>query len=181
MTEKVNPDEFRTIPWSEVQSGDVLMHENGDRLTVVSAELATETLEPMGVARCYTSVELPTGWMAGPDELEEAGFAPYRKAPELPTSPGAYLDKYGRLCVLTDGATYDPDRWYIVDNNVLLTSDGIRSFAPFTRLVPMPTGDQVRDAIQSQIGKHSNLVDDAAAAVMALLSGDANSTEADRG
>ena len=157
-------NDYIKIDWPDVQAGDVLMHENGDRLTVVSAERATETREPMGVARCYTSVELPTGWMAGPDELEEAGFSPYRKAEPVPTQPGAYLDKDGNPWLCDETGDWHSGEGYIYSPR----AESVRASAPFTRLVPMPSREALGEAIGGEV---------ATDAVMALLSGDANSTE----
>ena len=167
---KFNNDEFLTIDWSEVQKGDILMNpENGDRLTV---EDVAEVID--------TRTVVVAGGHIASYSLERRGFTPHRPVPPLdavPDTPGAYLDKDGVLCVLTGdpawpwkGDALDVDAKYFDSNEM-------RHRAPFTRLVPMPTEDQVREAIEEALENgFGPEPQDATAAVMSLLSGEANST-----
>ena len=138
---------YTQITWPEVRKGDVLMHENGDRLTVRGE------CERLSVA----GLSLRETW-------QPFGFTPYRRKPEMPTVPGAYADKRGVHWLLgTDG-------WWREPGNGWQTAEGAAEFAPFTRLVPMPSSDAVLEAVQraEPMCRRERITD----AVMALLRGD---------
>ena len=162
---KFNNDEFLTIDWPEVQEGDILMHENGDRLTVEEVEVGPVSR----FSWVRTGLQKFTG-----DQWQFHGFTPHRSVSPLdavPTEPGAYHDKDGVLCVLTcdpawpwKGDALDVDAKYFDSNEM-------RHRAPFTRLVPMPTEDQVREAIEEALENgFGPEPQDATAAVMSLFS-----------
>ena len=161
--------DYIKIDWPDVKAGDVLMHENGDRLTVRRVD---------GV---WISVP---GSQRNRDYWEPFGFSPYRKVEPLPTEPGAYLDKDGNLCVLGgEGLHHGSAHWLhfgrTLDSYIWLTDRVARTYAPFTRLVPMPTEERI-EAVAIKEVRGSDRADTAmrvAAAVMAPLSGDAGSTE----
>ena len=116
-------DEYTKIAWSDVQPGDILMHENGDRLTVRRVDGVWVSVPGSQHNRHY--------W-------EERGFTPHRPVPPLgavPTEPGAYLDKDGNVCVLKD----DDDAAPWISRDDFFRPVEMRHRAPFTRLVPMPT------------------------------------------
>ena len=153
--------EYTKIAWSDVQPGDILMHENGDRLTVeeVSEVVDTRTVVVAGVRIASFS-------------LERRGFTPHRPVPSLdavPDTPGAYLDKDGIVLVLTDDEDGTPWR----DQGVWRRGNDMHHRAPFTRLVPMPSSDAVREVVQraEPMCMRERITD----AVMSLLSGEANS------
>ena len=147
-------NDYTRIAWPEVRKGDVLMHENGDRLTV------------RGVAERITVAGLSlraTTW-------QTFGFSPYRRKPEMPTEPGAYMDKDGGLCVLDNSGSVHC-WWDFSDvETPCYTRDEISRRAPFTRLVPMPSSDAVLEAVQraEPMCRRERITD----AVMALLRGD---------
>ena len=118
-------DNYSQITWADVREGDVLFHENGDRLTVT--ETFPERLRAAGIDR------LNERW-------EQGGFSPYRKVEPLPTMPGHYLDADGYHWKLTSNANRP---WYmsVCDRN--FTTEKMAKYAPFTRLVPMPTEEQL--------------------------------------
>ena len=133
-------NDYTQITWLEVRKGDVLLHENGDRLTVESATYANLT---GGTFRVTVATRA-----FGIDELERIGFSPYRRKPELPKEPGAYLDKDGGLCVL-DNSGSEHCWWDFADAETpCYTRDEISHRAPFTRLVPMPSSDAVLDDVR---------------------------------
>ena len=175
-------DEYIKIAWSDVQPGDIIMHENGDRLTVEELEWQNgynfESREVF--SRAFTT--LPGDYMASLGELAADGFTPHRPVPSLdavPTEPGAYLDTGGVLCVLTGDLTW-PWKGDALDvESGYFASNEMRHRAPFTRLVPMPTEERVESAILPEVrgSDRSDAAMRATAAVMSLLSGEANSTE----
>lgn len=152
-------DNYSQITWADIRKGDVLMHENGDRLTVSAAGGHSGDVHVSGVWR-----------MA--EALGRYGYVPYRRKPEMPTKPGAYLDKEGDCWLLDrNGIWYD---WSILDKPRI--NGGIpENYAPFTRLVPMPTEESVNSSIFKGFsgGQVSGVyIERATDAVMALLRGD---------
>ena len=146
--------EYAKIAWPDVQPGDILMHENGDRLTVTRAN----------------DGHIASNYLIGTSGYwETLGCFPRRPVPPLdavPTEPGAYHDKDGVLCVRT---TYENNCPWVIDT-LGFTTDMMRRRAPFTRLVPMPTEDQVREAIEEALENgFGPEPQDATAAVMSLL------------
>lgn len=143
-------DDYTKITWPEVRKGDVLFHENGDRLTV------------RGVRERITVAGLSlraTAW-------KTLGFLPYRKQPNMPTVPGAYADKRGVHWLLnTDGGWCESGfGWQAAEEAA--------AYAPFTRLVPMPTEEQVLQAVNAR-GIYASAHRDATIrAVMSLLAGE---------
>ena len=101
----------------------------GDWLTVT--ETFPERLRAAGIDR------LNERW-------EQGGFSPYRKVEPLPTMPGHYLDADGYHWKLTSNANRP---WYmsVCDRN--FTTEKMAKYAPFTRLVPMPTEEQLRETL----------------------------------
>ena len=151
-------NDYTRITWPEVRKGDVLFHENGDRMTVKGVR---ERITVAGLSLSATT------W-------QKFGFFPYRRKPELPTVPGAYLDKDGGLCVLDNSGSVHC-WWDFSDvDTPCYTRDEISHRAPFTRLVPMPTEGQVRKALFEADVKARLSVSDATDAVMALLRGGDN-------
>lgn len=142
------------IDWDAVRVGDVLMHENGDRLTV------------QGFERIQIRT---TAGLYAPSEYRGSGFTPHREVEPVPTEPGAYHDK--------DGATWllDEDSDWFSSDSFLAWGDGdsmaedMAARAPFTRLVPMPSSDAVMEAVQraDPMCRRERITD----AVMALLRG----------
>lgn len=133
MTEKVNNEEFRPISWKEVQAGDVLVHESGSILFI------DETHEAH--SGDLISMLTPAGsWTQR--GCENSGFSPYRRVPDLPSRPGAYQDKAGGLWELDANGL-----WYGAGGERAYTEYEITLYAPFTRLVPMPTEEQVQKAV----------------------------------
>lgn len=151
--------EYTQITWPEVRKGDVLVHGNGDRLTVS---------------------EVDGNWLSAPGSQRhivfwrEHGFTPYRPKPEMPTEPGAFLDKDGE--VVLHCPDDDCGDWF---DGVFWRSPGeMEHRAPFTRLVPMPTEEQVRRAVnESALWLDSRSLNVITAAVMALLAGDKQGVE----
>ena len=141
-------NDYTRIAWSEVRKGDVLFHENGDRLTVRGEG------ERLSVA----GLSLRATW-------QPFGFTPYRRKPELPTTPGAYMDKDGDLWKLADSGG-----WWMVGDDGLFTPAKAQVHAPFTRLVPMPSSDAVLEVVQraEPMCRRERITD----AVMALLNGE---------
>ena len=146
-------DECTKIPWSDVQPGDILMHENGDRLTVGRVDGVWVWVPGSQHNRHY--------W-------EARGFTPHRPVPPLdavPTKPGAYHDKDGEVVVLkiVEGVL----SWH--DGNFWQSEADMRHRAPFTRLVPMPSSDAVMEVVQraEPMCMRERITD----AVMALLRG----------
>lgn len=125
-------DDYTKITWPEVRKGDVLMRENGDRLTVERAQWEIEfpVLIHTATSRLYADV-----WIA-------FGFAPYRKQPELPNEPGVYLDRDGDLWELADSG-----EWPWQHGGASYPDQDAAEYAPFTRLVPMPTEEQIRETL----------------------------------
>ena len=151
-------NDYTQITWPEVRKGDVLMHENGGRLTVGGVG-----------AGIYA-----TGFSHRSTRWQALGFFPYRRKPGMPTVPGAYLDKDGGLCVLDNSGSVHC-WWDFSDAETpCYTRDEISHRAPFTRLVPMPTEGQVRKALFEADVKARLSVSDATDAVMALLRGGDN-------
>lgn len=151
MTDTTAPEGYTKITWWDVREGDVLFHENGDRLTV--AETFPERLRAAGIDRFS-------------ERWEQSGFTPHRKQPELPNEQGAYLDKDGDYWLLDrSGNWYDwsrldePDVW----------GGNPQKYAPFTRLVPLPSSDAVLEVVQraEPMCMRERITD----AVMALLKG----------
>ena len=64
-------DDYTQITWQDVRKGDVLMHENGGRLTVGGVG-----------AGIYA-----TGFSHSSTSWQALGFSPYRRKPEMPTAP----------------------------------------------------------------------------------------------
>lgn len=156
MTDTTAHEGYERIEWTDVRKGDVLFHENGDRLTV----------DHVG--------ELFVGDASGrnleSDVWGRIGFFPYRRKPEMPTTPGAYLDKEGDLWALADSG-----RWRMVGSDIPFTPVEAAEYAPFTNLVPMPTEEQVAYAICNAM-RHTGDREcehdhEATDAVMALLGG----------
>lgn len=129
MTDTKNPKKYERIEWADVREGDVLFHENGDRLTVnVVDHVGDPTCKAAGAWRSVSS-------------MTDDGFTPYRKQPELPNEPGAYIDKDGDYWLLDrSGNWYD---WMRLDEPDVWGGNP-QKYAPFTRLVPMPTREQIR-------------------------------------
>lgn len=147
-------DNYTKITWPEVRKGDVLMHENGDRLTVDAASTADyDGYQTCKVAGMWHSVSL----------YRDAGFSPYRRKPEMPTQPGAFHDKDGDVVVLTGRNGLYPWR----DLTGPRMASEMEPRAPFTRLVPMPSSDAVREVVKGIIPL--SRYETVTAAVMALL------------
>lgn len=144
-------NDYTQIPWPEVRKGDVLLHENGDRLTVRGVR---ERITVAGLSLDATT------W-------HTLGFTPYRRKPEMPTQPGPHLDKDGDVWVQEDNGTDNTWR----HDGLLYSAEDAARHAPFTRLVPMPTEVQVRKALFEADVKARLSVSDATDAVMALLTG----------
>ena len=153
-------NDYTQITWLEVRKGDVLLHENGDRLTVESATYANLT---GGTFRVTVATRA-----FGIDELERIGFSPYRRKPEMPTVPGAYLDKDGEVVLHCTDDDCGDFTWF--DGGFWRTPGEMEHRAPFTRLVPMPSSDAVLEAVQraEPMCRRERITD----AVMALLRGD---------
>lgn len=133
-------EEMIKIDWPDIKAGDVLMHENGDWLTVKHACPSPD--DSRGPVVVHVGYEVfPSGIWRG------HGFSPYRKAPELPTQPGAYLDKDGEVVVLkiVEGVL----SWH--DGNFWQSEADMEHRAPFTRLVPMPTRERVNDLFSKSV------------------------------
>ncbi|MGO1736869.1 MAG: hypothetical protein ACTHZ9_11190, partial [Leucobacter sp.] len=79
MTETTAPEGYERIEWTDVREGDVLMHANGDRLTVSAVDFDG-----------YRTCKSTAGSWHSVSTLRGSGFSPHRKQPELPTTPGAY-------------------------------------------------------------------------------------------
>lgn len=158
----MNTENLTPITWPEVRADDVLLHSNGDRLTVkrVQWEIEFPLLIHTATSRLYGDV-----W-------GNLGFSPYRRKPEMPTEPGAYLDKDGD-CWLLDrsGNWYD---WSLLDEPTFKGGNP-QNYAPFTRLVPMPTEEQIAYAICNALhhtgDRECEYDHEATAAVMSLLGG----------
>lgn len=127
-------DNYTKITWPEVRKGDVLLHENGDRLTVSAVGGHSGDVHVSGVWRMV-------------EALRRYGFSPYRRKPEMPTVPGAYHDKYGNACIL-DG---EDGLWISGGLATWVTAEDVEHRAPFTRLVPMPTEDQVHATVYNAL------------------------------
>lgn len=162
MTDKKTIDgiDYTRIDWSDVQAGDVLMHENGDRVTVQGFE----GLQIRTTAGLYM-----------PSEYEGSGFSPYRRVPDVnavPTKLGAYLDKDGDVWELEA-----EDTWALAGSEHIHRSRTIAYLAPFTPLVPMPTKQEVEDALYAHSCSYSpgDGWGDFADAVMALFEQEADS------
>ncbi len=126
---KANNDEVRPVGWAEGRTGDVLMHENGDRVTV---------------ERGGEVIVVAVGHELATDAWAHMGFSPYRKQPELPAEPGAYLDKDGDYWLRDrNGNGYD---WSCL-SEPNPHGGTPEDYAPFTPLVPMPH----RDTLQCDI------------------------------
>ena len=155
--------EYERIEWEQILATQepVLRADNGDHLTVKEAK---------GLASDGLSV-LAGGIWAWPKTWEASGFYPYRiKAgvSEIPTEPGAYYDKANNLWEIDEHGTW------IVDGDVYRPEE-IVSLAPFTRLVSLPTAEQVRNKMFDAIfgsGVGDASVNRATAAVMQLLRGE---------
>lgn len=148
--------DYMKIEWADIREGDVLMHENGDRMTVAWAVFEDGR----------TRLHVGGAWRASRG-LAESGFTPYRRKPELPTKPGAYHDKDGDYWLLDRaGKWYD---WSRLDEpNVW--EGRTENYAPYTRLVPMPSSDAVLEVVKKAepMCMRERITD----AVMALLRGD---------
>ena len=151
------------ITWPEVRKGDVLLHEDGDRLTVEVAHTSEGSVFTSGIWRSVA-------------HLAHVGFTPYRKQSELPTEPGAYLDRDGEFWLLRDdeGGIFSTP-WFSDRTEVWVSRTRAAHFAPFTRLVPMPTEEQIEEALLPTLRKvvdgRNWLRRDFTDAVMALLGG----------
>lgn len=153
----MNTENLTPITWREVRAGDVLLHDNGDRLTVKAVEYEMEMPPTIRAVNLRLYGE---GW-------ERSGFAPYRKQSELPTEPGAYADKDGHYWLIgKDGSWYTWSR----RRQLEFFPDEPYAYAPFTRLVPMPSRDAVMEVVKGIIplSRYETVTD----AVMALLTGD---------
>lgn len=158
MTNTTTNKEYERIEWDEVREGDHLIHWNGDRLTVT--ETFPERLRAAGIDR------LNERW-------EQGGFFPYGKVEPLPTTPGAYLDKDGAVWELVG-----PGPWPWECGGDTKSAREAAVCAPFTRLVPMPTEEQVTTALCTAL-RHTGDLEceydhEATDAVMALLGGGDN-------
>lgn len=121
--------EYSQITWEEVRKGDVLLHEDGDRLTVGGVDYSG-----------YQAFRVAGAWHHEAT-LKGFGFFPYRRNPEMPTQPGAYADKRGVhwLLNIEGGWCESGFGWQAAEEAA--------EFAPFTRLVPMPTEEELTDAV----------------------------------
>lgn len=160
MADTTAPEGYERIEWADVRKGDVLFHENGDRLTV-------DAVSRVGYETCIKAVGL---WCAVPS-LRDAGFTPYRRKPEMPTQPGPHLDKDGDVWVREDNGT--DNTWRCGHDGLLYSDQDVAEYAPFTRLVPMPSSDAVLEVVKRVIplSRYEAVTD----AVMALLSGEGDS------
>lgn len=145
-------DDYTRITWPEVRKGDVLMHENGDRLTVLGVK---PQHNGRNISVTSASLDLTSfGWA-------HRGWTAHRKVVTLPTTPGAYVDSDGKVWIRDDG--WDGKPWIGQGYSDWQTPDEVSQRAPFTRLVPMPSREQVEN-----LGLYGSDAD----AVLALLSGD---------
>lgn len=129
--------DYMKIDWVDVCEGDVLMHENGDRLTVTDKSHGWVTVN--GPTAGYV------GWALN-------GFTPHRKIEPVPTEQGAYHDKDGVLCVLMPRFDGDRYSWMIAPEGTVQywttgEEEDIVGRGPFTRLVPMPTEEDLTEAV----------------------------------
>lgn len=149
MTDTTAHEGYERIKWADVRKGDVLFHENGDRLTV------------RGVGERSSAA----GFSLGATSWQTRGFTPYRRKPELPTTPGAYLDKDGNVWLRDDD--WDGKPWIGQGYSDWLTPDEVSQRAPFTRLVPVPSSASVLEVVKGIIplSRYEAVTD----AVMALL------------
>lgn len=154
-------DDYTQITWQDVRKGDLLMHENGDRLTVESATYANLT---GGTFRVTVATRA-----FGTGELERIGFTPYRRKPEMPSELGAFADKDGEVVLHYTDDDCGILTWF--DGRHWRSPGEMEHRAPFTRLVPLPTEEQVRKALFEADVKARLSVSDATAAVMAMLTG----------
>lgn len=127
-------DKYIEIPWGKVRKGDLLQHENGDRVTVTSV---WSNLVDVTAGGSYTYL----GW-------DKKGYEPYRKLPALPQRPGLYVSDsdpnpdvphtYRRF----QGGTWESDRdgtWSWIALHEVPTD--------LVPLVTMPTLEQVTNAL----------------------------------
>lgn len=146
------PEGYTKITWWDVRKGDVLLHANGDRLTVSERDSGVR-------------VRVAGGEIGRMDAVWSShGFTPYRKQPELPNEQGAYIDKDG---VVWELVSSEPWSWSC-GGDMKSTRYAAR-FAPFTRLVPMPSKVDVQEALLKSESLQDIGAD--ADAVMALLGG----------
>ena len=149
--------DYIKITWPEVRAGDVLMHENGDRLTV------------QGFERVQIRT---TAGLYAPSEYRGSGFTPRRKVSPLPTKPGAYHDRDGDYWLLDRNGT-----WYDWSSLREPNPRGGRpdAYAPLTRLVPMPTEEAVREALRVDENPQRRIRRDwAVGRAMSLLEGESD-------
>lgn len=157
MTDTVTNKKYERIEWTDIRDGDVLFHENGDRLTVNGRERTT-------VYEHDYVIVLEQPWSTC--RLADAGFTPYRKQPEMPNEPGAYLDRDGNAWLRAED--WDGKPWSGQSYSDWQTPEEAAKHAPFTRLVPVPTEEQIVEVLDSALDTPREL----AATVMALLKGE---------
>ncbi len=139
--------DYTPIDWSEIRKGDVLMHENGDRLTVKDS-YTTEGLVRTVRAKVAMAVDFAE------QGAKDLGFTPYRRVPDVsvvPTEMGAYHDKEGVLWVRNESdhrVNYTADLPWYNEEHGYQTVGYMADLAPFTPLVPMPTEEQVLKAME---------------------------------
>lgn len=152
--------DYIDIPWPEVRKGDFLFHENGDRLTV-------QETSPWGASA--------GGLWRASESWEQAGFFLRRKVEPVPTVPGAYHDEDGLLCILTPDYPNDPYPWIAFERDrgkEWHSPEYMAARGPFTRLVPMPTEEQVYAVLEKSYMSTDGTLSNYSAAVMSLLGGE---------
>lgn len=113
----------------------------------------------------FQSVE---GLMKWVDDVREKALA-LNKTHEVPAEPSAYHDKYGIEWLLSEHAH---NTWFSVKAG-WTNPESATQFAPFTRLVPMPTPEALVEAIDhAELKDGTTIAEDQADAVLVLLTGE---------
>lgn len=155
--------DYISIDWADVRVGDVLMHENGDRLRVSIVSNNVGEVHVSGVWRRE-------------DALMEHGFTPHRRVEQVPTEPGAYHDKDGVLWVRqSEEQAMGTIVWFMPEAGGpagrWVKSGEMGPRGPFTRLVPMPTYEQVEQVL---VNEGCTMHISGSLAVMDLLAGESD-------